>query len=265
MSPLISENTFWNGKATINEGMRKILEKTIPAYSATLFEDPKVADKITNVEIIGYASPTYQGNLSILPLWIPKTEKAVQYNLELSQKRANAIFEHIFDKKKMTFNHQKELLPLVKVTGQNFLPEKKRAAGIGKSNDFCETMTVRKHNAWSLNLRWITKEYWYVWCKFLPLSDNEGVPNGHQLDDSHHGDHVYIWIYSAFVGFLHTVKRHEWFAREFEKQSIATWKKEIPGQRQNVSFYTLTKKNFGTYLLRSFRKSRQIESPSHCR
>ncbi len=138
------EYFFETGKATINDGMRRILEKAIPAYSATLFEDPMVADKITNVEIIGYASPTYQGKFIDPATLDSKDRKAVQYNLELSQKRANAIFEHIFDKKKMTFNHQKELLPLVKVTGRSFLPEKKRAAGTGRSNDFCETHDCKK-------------------------------------------------------------------------------------------------------------------------
>ena len=33
----------------------------MPAYSASLFEDRKIAEKIQSVEIVRLASPTYKG------------------------------------------------------------------------------------------------------------------------------------------------------------------------------------------------------------
>lgn len=39
-----------------------------------------------------------------------------------------------------------------------------------------------------------------------------------------------------------TVRRHEWFAREFEKRVNKFMEGEVPGKVQNVSFYTLTKR-----------------------
>lgn len=40
----------------------------------------------------------------------------------------------------------------------------------------------------------------------------------------------------------YTVKRHEWFAREFEKRVNRYMESEVPGQVQNVSFFSLAKK-----------------------
>ncbi len=41
--------------------MKGVLEKAMPIYSKSLFGNPKVSEKISAVEVIGFASPTYQG------------------------------------------------------------------------------------------------------------------------------------------------------------------------------------------------------------
>ncbi|MEK2644734.1 hypothetical protein [Bdellovibrio sp. BCCA] len=40
----------------------------------------------------------------------------------------------------------------------------------------------------------------------------------------------------------YTVRRHEWFAREFEKRVNQYMEGEVPGKSENVSFYVLSKK-----------------------
>ena len=52
---------FGSGQSNLKEGMTKILDKAVPAYSESLFSDPKIASKIQSVEIVGFASPTYKG------------------------------------------------------------------------------------------------------------------------------------------------------------------------------------------------------------
>ena len=52
---------FNTGQANLKPKMEKILEQAMPAYSSSLFENPKVANKIQSVEIVGFASPTYKG------------------------------------------------------------------------------------------------------------------------------------------------------------------------------------------------------------
>lgn len=130
---------FDTDRADLKPEMMKIIQQTMPTYSQSLFQDPKVAKKIQNVEIVGFASPTYQGKYIDPRSLDPNDRKAVNYNLDLSYSRAKAIFNVIFDQNKMTFAHQKELLPLVKVTGRSFFanPEDQRGPAASQ-RAFCE-------------------------------------------------------------------------------------------------------------------------------
>lgn len=114
---------FDTGKAQVKPGMEKVLKKFMPAYSQTLFSDPKTAEKISSIEIIGFASPTYKGKY-VNPVSLKADNKeAVNYNLDLSYYRARSIFDYIFDTEKMKYKYQKKILPMVKVTGRSFLSE----------------------------------------------------------------------------------------------------------------------------------------------
>lgn len=54
-------------------------------------------------------------------------------------------------------------------------------------------------------------------------------------------------VFLAAIGFrwlvYYTVKRHEWFAREFEKRVNTFMDSQTPGKVKDVSFYTLAKKH----------------------
>ena len=104
----------------------------------------KVAKEISSVEIIGFSSPTYKGRY-VDPQSLDENDRAaVSYNLDLSYNRAKSIFSYIFDKKSMTYQHQKDLLPLVKVTGRSFLAEEVKGRDIASGldiKDYCA-----KHN-----------------------------------------------------------------------------------------------------------------------
>lgn len=130
---------FDTGRADLKPIMRSVLERAMPAYSDSLFGDPKVAKKIQAVEIVGFASPTYKGKFINPKSLDPSDRKAVNYNLDLSYNRARSIFNYVFDKNKMSFTHQKQLLPLVKVTGRSFLSndDDRSPAGNGTAEDFC--------------------------------------------------------------------------------------------------------------------------------
>ncbi len=114
---------FDTGKAHLKPGMIKVLKKFMPAYSKSLFSKKEIANKISSVEIIGFASPTYKGKY-VNPVSLEvKNKEAVNYNLDLSYYRARSIFDYIFDTGKMKYKYQKNLLPIVKVTGRSFLAE----------------------------------------------------------------------------------------------------------------------------------------------
>ncbi len=138
---------FDTGKADLKSNMKEILQKFVPTYSKALLEDEKVAREISSVEIVGFSSPTYKGKY-IDPQSLSDEDKAaVAYNLDLSYNRAKSIFSYIFDKKEMAYKHQKELLPLVKVTGRSFLAEEVKGRDIASGlnhKDYCAKYNCEK-------------------------------------------------------------------------------------------------------------------------
>lgn len=141
------DDYFEAGKASLTSGMEGRLQKFVPAYTKSLFNDPKTANKISNVEIIGFASPTYKGKY-VNPTSLKQSDKeAVDYNLRLSFSRANSIFKFIFDKNRLQYNHQEQLLPLVKVVGRGYLPEGKAGSDIRDGmpeKEFCQKFNCKK-------------------------------------------------------------------------------------------------------------------------
>jgi outer membrane protein OmpA-like peptidoglycan-associated protein len=129
------EEYFDTGRAILKPGMKKVLEQTVPAYSKSLFQNKEISSKISNIEIIGFSSPTYKGKY-IDPTKLSAEDRgAVNYNLDLSYQRARSIFDHVYSQ--MTFEHKKEMLPLIKVAGRSFLANKDRNVATSGAEDFC--------------------------------------------------------------------------------------------------------------------------------
>lgn len=114
---------FDTGSSNLKPKMMEVMKKFVPTYSKSLLEDEKIAKEISSVEIVGFSSPTYRGKYVDPKSLADSDRAAVSYNLDLSYGRAKSIFNYIFDKKNMTYEYQKEMLPLVKVTGRSFLAE----------------------------------------------------------------------------------------------------------------------------------------------
>jgi chromosome segregation ATPase len=138
---------FDTGKANLKERMRDTLEKFMPVYAKSLFQDMAVSKKIDSVEIIGFSSPTYAGKYIDPRTLSPDDKQAVNYNLDLSFQRAKSIFQYIFDTQKMRYDYQKELLPLVKVTGRSFLAEEIKGKDMNSAltqEEFCRKFSCEK-------------------------------------------------------------------------------------------------------------------------
>lgn len=135
------DDYFGTGQAMLTEGMQKRLNTFIPSYTSALFSDPKTAEKISNVEIIGFASPTFKGKYVNPQSLKAQDREAVEYNLKLSFNRANSIFKHIFDTTRLKYKHQEDLLPMVKVVGRGYLPAGKQGSDIPSGlpeSEFCK-------------------------------------------------------------------------------------------------------------------------------
>jgi outer membrane protein OmpA-like peptidoglycan-associated protein len=139
---------FETGSSDLKNGMKSILQKTFPVYAKSLMENPKIAKHISSVEIVGFASPTYKGKYVNPESLSPENRAAVNYNMDLSYQRAKAIFSHVFDTTKMQFDHQNQLLPLVKVSGRSYLASDhlpgRNTASAPTGADYCGTFDCKK-------------------------------------------------------------------------------------------------------------------------
>jgi len=141
------EEYFDTGSSELKPNMKKTLEKFMPGYSRSLFKDPKIADKIENVEIIGFASSTYRGRFVSPDSLRPEDQEAVNYNVKLSFNRANSIFKYIFDTKRLSFEHQRDLLPRIKVVGRGYLPDGKSGRDLASGmpeGEFCSKFNCKQ-------------------------------------------------------------------------------------------------------------------------
>lgn len=113
---------FEYNSSVLKEEMKKELESFIPIYAQSLFENKKFAASISSVEIVGSASPSFKGQyVNPRALASEEEKNAMNYNLDLSYRRAKKIFEHAFLSKSFDYDHKGEMIPLIKVTGTGYL------------------------------------------------------------------------------------------------------------------------------------------------
>lgn len=137
------DSYFETGSAKLNVDMKSVLEKAMPVYAKSLFGNSKVKDKISAVEIVGFASPTYKGKYVDPSSSSTKDKQALKYNMDLSYQRAKSIFTHIIDDKTMEFDHQKDMFPVMKVSGRSFL-EVMKVKNVPPGKDFCQVNDCKK-------------------------------------------------------------------------------------------------------------------------
>lgn len=74
---------------TLSERGKKYLDKFIPIYVNTIFSNPKLYNKITNIIVEGHTdSQTYKN--------VSSKEEQFTKNMDLSLKRANSVEEYVF-------------------------------------------------------------------------------------------------------------------------------------------------------------------------
>ncbi len=139
------ENYFESDSANLKDAMKDIIERAMPVYSRSLFGNPKLADKITTVEVVGFASPTYKGRFVDPNSNKADDKAALKYNMDLSYRRANSIFNYLLENNSQ-FDHQKDLLSLMKVSGRSFLEVMKVKGGRTPANaaEFCKKNDCKK-------------------------------------------------------------------------------------------------------------------------
>jgi chromosome segregation ATPase len=142
------EEYFEYGRTELKPKMAAQLEKFFPAYASALFQGDGSSTHIANVDIVGFASPTFRGKFVDPESLTSGDREAVNFNMDLSYQRAKSIFAFVFDTSRLQFAHQKDLLPLVRVTGRSYLAERKagpaRVPASSAAQDYCQAHDCQK-------------------------------------------------------------------------------------------------------------------------
>ncbi len=133
---------FDTGSAKLKPGMTAVIEKAMPAYTRALLENPKISKKISAVEIVGFASPTYKGRCINASSSSADDKAALKYNLDLSYQRARSVFGYVTDK--MEFKNQGKLNPLMKASARSYLAEVNRNRDVAANSEACSSEQIKR-------------------------------------------------------------------------------------------------------------------------
>ena len=92
---------FALGSHELSEEMKSFLRQMIPRYANSIYGNRDAAAHVESLNISGMASPVYQGVYIDIFDRSSETETARQYNMTLSNRRAEALYAFIFDEDQM--------------------------------------------------------------------------------------------------------------------------------------------------------------------
>ena len=95
------ETYFERGSHVLSEDMKSFLRVMIPKYAKSIYENSAAAKHVESLKISGMTSPVYNGKYIDINDKSPGTERARRYNMTLSNKRALALYNFIFDETEM--------------------------------------------------------------------------------------------------------------------------------------------------------------------
>ncbi len=92
---------FALGSHELSEEMKSFLRAMIPRYAQSIYGNKDAAEQVESLAISGMASPIYRGVYIDIFDGSPETETARQYNMTLSNRRAEALYAFIFNADEM--------------------------------------------------------------------------------------------------------------------------------------------------------------------
>ena len=95
------ESYFVRGSAELSDSMKDLLRVMIPKYAKSIYENEGAAKQVESLKISGLTSPIFRGKYFDINDTSPEGEEAREYNLKLSNDRALAMYNFIFDEAEM--------------------------------------------------------------------------------------------------------------------------------------------------------------------
>jgi chemotaxis protein histidine kinase CheA len=95
------ESYFVRGSAELSDSMKDLLRVMIPKYAKSIYENEGAAKQVESLKISGLTSPIFRGRYFDINDTSPEGEEAREFNLKLSNDRALAMYNFIFDSDEM--------------------------------------------------------------------------------------------------------------------------------------------------------------------
>ncbi len=95
------ESYFALGSHELSGEMKSFLRAMIPRYARSIYGNRDAAEQVESLNISGMASPIYLGVYIDINDTSPETQQAREYNMGLSNRRAEALYAFIFDEDEM--------------------------------------------------------------------------------------------------------------------------------------------------------------------
>jgi GAF domain-containing protein len=95
------ESYYVRGSAELSDSMKDLLRVMIPKYAKSIFENSDAAKQVESLKISGMTSPIFRGRYFDINDTSPEGEEAYEYNMKLSNDRALAMYNFIFDSDEM--------------------------------------------------------------------------------------------------------------------------------------------------------------------
>ena len=89
------------GSAELSDSMKDLLRVMIPKYAKSIYENEGAAKQVESLKISGLTSPIFRGKYFDINDTSEEGEEAREYNLKLSNDRALAMYNFIFDSEEM--------------------------------------------------------------------------------------------------------------------------------------------------------------------
>ncbi len=153
------ESYFIRGSHELSEDMKEFLRIMIPKYARSIYANKNAAKLVESLKISGMTSPVYMGRYIDVNDTSPRSERARQYNMDLSNRRAVAMYTFIFDEVEMgNYRYRTQLkkdMGIAALGYQNAQPV--RADLVGKDAD-CLEYNCKKEQATILQFQLYTEE-----------------------------------------------------------------------------------------------------------
>ncbi|MBT8437396.1 MAG: hypothetical protein KJP11_08495, partial [Gammaproteobacteria bacterium] len=95
------ESYFVRGSYELSDSMKDLLRVMIPKYAKSIYEHEGAAKQVESLKINGMTSPIFRGRYFDINDTSTEGEEAYAYNMKLSNDRALAMYNFIFDTKEM--------------------------------------------------------------------------------------------------------------------------------------------------------------------